>query len=584
MLLWYISAEQNEFYKNPETSLPLVISRNADLKKFTYTYYILNKYHNPIYGSKDNPRPATEIVIREKFFTSIEEYVRPNRIELKWNYTQAGKEKDGFVKDGVYELYLQETDKRDARSVNEYVYRITIDTLPPYITAGSCLLTTGTVYKNKQDYLALSLKNKNVKAHVWEVLLDNRERIYKEQCPYGEERAFPPAVPLQYADYTSLSLGMHELTLIAQDCAGNRREVSIPFKVDNYPFDLSIIGSGELVFKEDGTVKAFYYAGIGVQSKFWKTAIYDEEGLEHFSDVFNSDDVAYCKRFEWNGISKITQEKVKDGIYSVVLLCKDEAGNEIKQIDRFIVVSQIPAVRSVSYNKIEVPALTCTFSNSSVTLKFNRNDTVKTAVLKIMHEDELFYKTDIEDIQNICWDGYDENGNFRLSTGEEYDFVLETINAQDEQESFSAHCRSSLIYTDDDGTKRKKLIVEPIYFIGNDSNLFFDNQYFIQNAENLRKTTHAILEKLDKDDTLILVGNANYTTYPNQYLMEKEKAQLIELSRNRAEIVKRAFIFYGIPEMRIRVEANGGEQLMVTPDSADNWKNRRVEFFIEKAE
>ena len=585
--LCYLPAERNEFYKNPETSSSLVITRNADLEKFAYTYFILNKYNIPVYGSEEAPRPAAEIEIREKFFTTIEDYIRPDRVEMEWTYKRAGKENDGFVSDGIYELHLHETDRKNKTITNEYIYRIIIDTKPPSITKNDCILTPGTVYKNKQGDLALSLKNRTEKAHVWEVLLDDREYIYKEECPYGEERPFPPAVPLQYSDYASLSLGAHELTLIAQDCAGNRKEVRIPFRVENYPFHLSIIGNEGVTFKEDGSVKPFYYAGTGAQSKLWKTAIYDEEGLEHFSGVFSSDEPVYCRRFEWNGTSKITQEKVKDGTYTVVLLCKDDAGNELKQNERCTVSYEGADTRSGFYGKAEMPehsALTCLFSNGVFNLKLNRKYTVKTAVLKVIHEDKQLYETDIEDTQNIIWDGYDSNGRFRLSTGEEYDFVLETTNEQDEQEIFSSHFRTPLIFEDDGEKNRKKVIAKPIYFVGNDAGLLSDNGYFIQNAANLRKIAQAILKQLDKDDVLILAGNANYTTYPNRSLMKKEKQLLIELSRNRAEIVKKAFIFFGIPESRIKIEANGGEQLLVTPDSKDNWKNRRVEFFIERAE
>ena len=582
--LCYLSAERNEFYKNPETSSSFVITRNADLKKFTYTYYILNKYKKPVYGREEAPRPAAEIEIREKFFTSVEEYMRPSSVEMKWDYKDEWDKKNRIVEDGVYELHLHETDRKNKTITNEYIYRIIIDTKHPFITGKDCILTSGTVYKNKQGYLALSLKNRTEKAHSWEVLLDDRKSIYKEECPYGEEMPFPPAVPLQYSDYASLSLGEHELTLIAKDCAGNTSEARISFKVEDYPLNFSIIGSGEVVFKKDGTVKSFFYAGTGDKSKLWKTAIYDEAGVEHFSDAVSSDSPVNCKRFEWNGTSKITQEKVKEGKYTVVLLCKDDAGKEIKQSDICTVSYESSAVRFTPAMPTEVSALTCSFADGIFNLKLNRKYTIKTAVLKVIHEDKQLYETDIEDTQNISWDGYDINRRFRLSTGEEYNFVLETINEQDEQEIFSSHFRTPLIFKDDESNNRKKVIAKPIYFTGNDAGLLSDNEYFIQNAASLRKTAQAILKQMDKDDLVIIAGHANYTTYPNRSLMKKEEAVLLELSQNRAEIVKKAFIFFGIPKNRIKIEANGGAQLLVAPDSKDNWKNRRVEFFIEKTE
>ncbi len=583
----YLSAERNEYYKNPETSSSLVITRNADLKRFTYTYYILNKFKKSVCGSEETPRPAAEIEVREKFFATVEEYMRPSCIEMKWDYKDEWDKKGRFVEDGVYELHLNETDRKNKTVTNEYVYFITIDTKAPFITGKDCILTSSTVYKNKQDYLALSLKNRREQAHSWEVLLDDRKSIYKEECPYGEERLFPPAVPLQYSDYASLPLGVHELTLIAKDCAGNTSEARISFRVEDYPFNFSIIGNGEVVFKKDGNVKPFFYAGTGDKSKLWKTSIYDEAGIEHFSDMITSDTPINCKRFEWNGISKITQEKAKEGKYTVVLLCKDDAGKEIKQSDLCIVVYESSAARFTSYETTEISvqsALTCSFSNGLFNLKLNRKDTVKAAVLKVIHEDKLLYESDIQDIQNISWDGYDGSGNLRISTGEEYDFVVETTDEQDAQEIFSSHFRTPLIFEDDGEKNRKKVIAKPVYFVGNDAGLLSDNEYFIQNAASLRKTAQAILKQLDNDEVLILAGNANYTTYPNRSLMKKEEAVLLELSRDRAEIVKKAFIFFGIPEHRIKIEANGGKHLLVAPDSKDNWKNRRVEFFIEKAE
>ena len=64
--------------------------------------------------------------------------------------------------------------------------------------------------------------------------------------------------------------------------------------------------------------------------------------------------------------------------------------------------------------------------------------------------------------------------------------------------------------------------------------------------------------------------------------MSKEKDELIMLAEKRAEIVKKILVFYGIQENRIKIKSNGGENPIVQPNAHDNWKNRRVELFIEK--
>ena len=54
------------------------------------------------------------------------------------------------------------------------------------------------------------------------------------------------------------------------------------------------------------------------------------------------------------------------------------------------------------------------------------------------------------------------------------------------------------------------------------------------------------------------------------------------LAEKRAEIVKKILVFYGIQEKCIKIKSNGGKNPIVQPNSHDNWKNRRVELFIEK--
>ena len=88
--------------------------------------------------------------------------------------------------------------------------------------------------------------------------------------------------------------------------------------------------------------------------------------------------------------------------------------------------------------------------------------------------------------------------------------------------------------------------------------------------------------KLLKDgQTLVIAGHANYTTYPDDELMQKEDIILEKLSKNRAEIVKRVFMLYGLEKEKIKIEALGGSALLAPPNSDERWKNRRVELFVE---
>ena len=80
----------------------------------------------------------------------------------------------------------------------------------------------------------------------------------------------------------------------------------------------------------------------------------------------------------------------------------------------------------------------------------------------------------------------------------------------------------------------------------------------------------------------MIVGNANYTTYPNATRMSLEDALLEDISLKRAQMIKLIFMFYGVSETKIKVEAQGGKNFIVPPNNKESWKNRRVEFFVEE--
>jgi outer membrane protein OmpA-like peptidoglycan-associated protein len=59
--------------------------------------------------------------------------------------------------------------------------------------------------------------------------------------------------------------------------------------------------------------------------------------------------------------------------------------------------------------------------------------------------------------------------------------------------------------------------------------------------------------------------------------------ELLPLSTRRAERVMEALIDRGIERNRLNAEGVGGSQPLVAFDDAENrWKNRRVEFILEK--
>lgn len=575
--IFILSAEQRTYYINPETSIPLSITRNADVKTYSYTYYILNEYGNYVFGSKNNHCLASETVSREKFFSTIEDYQRPSQIEVNWNYKRDNaKNKDPFLKDGEYKLHLIETERRDINKTTDYIYTIILDREKPAIKNTNCHLSKNTVYKNKKEDFSLELKTDNsVKANFWQVTLDDTI-IFHKQFSEGEEYEFPQTILFDYENWSNRNLGKHRITVTAKDCAGNTAKAYTVFNIEQYPYDFSIFTNDGIVFKSNDKNIPLYYTGIGLTSNFWKTNIYDKNGTEHFSDIFKTESDSYCKKFEWNGISQITNSRVPDGEYTVVVACKSQEENEIKKEIKISVSTEKENVKKISFSGI--------YSNNKIILNLkNYTKPIQSAVITIANKNKIINKYEISDINKIEWDGFDTNENFILSTGEEYKFILNITNEIENSENFETVVKSGLVFSQDDKTEQhRKILVESIHFDANDSSLFNTNQYFTENSQSIRKAANAILQYLDTDDVIIVEGNANYTTWPNKKSMSKEKDELIILAEKRAEIVKKILVFYGIQENCIKIKSNGGENPIVQPDAHDNWKNRRVELFIEK--
>lgn len=107
-----------------------------------------------------------------------------------------------------------------------------------------------------------------------------------------------------------------------------------------------------------------------------------------------------------------------------------------------------------------------------------------------------------------------------------------------------------------------------------------------QNNERVLKRIAEILNKF-KDYKVTIVGHANRLTDLEAEETEDNMKQwgpaLIPLSAKRAEFVKDYLVKKGVSASRLSTEGKGGTELVVDyKDKDNNWKNRRVEFILEK--
>jgi outer membrane protein OmpA-like peptidoglycan-associated protein len=86
------------------------------------------------------------------------------------------------------------------------------------------------------------------------------------------------------------------------------------------------------------------------------------------------------------------------------------------------------------------------------------------------------------------------------------------------------------------------------------------------------------------DYSLTVEGHANAVNWNDPKKFAKEQTdELIPLSLKRANSVKNALVLLGIDEKRIRTVGRGGTMPVANfADQKSGWKNRRVEFILEK--
>jgi outer membrane protein OmpA-like peptidoglycan-associated protein len=180
----------------------------------------------------------------------------------------------------------------------------------------------------------------------------------------------------------------------------------------------------------------------------------------------------------------------------------------------------------------------------------------------------------------IQWDGRDDSGEL-VQSAQEYlaTFAVWDVdgNRSEEQHPISVDI---LVIRDGD---RLRINIPSITFAPFTADLFaVELAELEQNLETLRRLA-AILERFP-DYEILIEGHAAHVYTAEGPAKEREQREvLLPLSRSRAEEVRQALIILGIERDRMRSEGIGGARPVVPhEDQANRWKNRRVEFILER--
>jgi outer membrane protein OmpA-like peptidoglycan-associated protein len=128
-----------------------------------------------------------------------------------------------------------------------------------------------------------------------------------------------------------------------------------------------------------------------------------------------------------------------------------------------------------------------------------------------------------------------------------------------------------------------KIKISSIHFVADEADFeHLEDVKVQQNMETLDRVAEIL--KRYTEYQITIEGHATHEYLQHEGAMKWEQEnELIPLSRKRAEAVKEALVDRGVEEAQLQTAGVGGAEPVVPHNDLENrWKNRRVEFILER--
>lgn len=394
--------------------------------------------------------------------------------------------------------------------------------------------------------------------------------------------------------------GIYSLVVSSKDAAGNFGSASIAgISLDARPVSGFIAAEYKGISPNaDGILDVQKFdikvsLAEGISS--WKLDIVDS--AESIVKTFSSNDSENLPTsVSWAGDT--ADGKIAEGIFAGKLHVEYAKGNSVDAVSSSFVCTAVPPLVSVRTapkyfspdNDGNDDDLFIELGCQTIAGLKNWNFTIKD------RNGKPFWKTSGKSsiTKRIIWDGRGNNGEI-VQSAEDYPFEFTAYDELGMSSSVEGVINVDVLVVRD-GSKLKMQIPSIIFrsneadfgvrTVGADGKILKAGITQAQADNNARvlKRVSEILKKF-KDYKVTIVGHANRVS--DNAAEETEEGvwgkALISLSEQRAEYVKSQLVKFGINSSRLSVEGKGGtEPVADRKDANVNWKNRRVEFILEK--
>lgn len=292
--------------------------------------------------------------------------------------------------------------------------------------------------------------------------------------------------------------------------------------------------------------------------------------------------------------------KLPDGLWQIDLVSQDKAGNDGKSNPvRFIMdstgtVTAKPDTTVQTETKPSLRAMVTAepsiFSPDgdgvadSVNLMIDSNGSAisswKLEVLDPMQHGFRTWSGDGAPPASVAWDGKSDSGEL-VQSAMDYTALLTVSDADGNSHRSMATVTTDILVVKDGD--RLKIALPNIEFPGNSYDLFENGRLVLdQNLDTLRRLAR-ILNRYG-DYQISIEGHATHVRNNSQAEIDREQVdELLPLSKRRALEVKQALNILNVGWDRMYTVGYGGDRPVVPHTDLENrWKNRRVEFILER--
>ena len=183
--------------------------------------------------------------------------------------------------------------------------------------------------------------------------------------------------------------------------------------------------------------------------------------------------------------------------------------------------------------------------------------------------------------KSLYWDGKSESGE-TVESGEDYQLQLRVTDTQNhvtrKQETVTIDISVVKL-----GEGKYKIVVSAIQFAGFSADVFkVQGDLLTKNLFVLKRLANALGKFPGYKIRLEGYAVSEFWNDPKTADWE-QKTQLLPLSLDRAQAVRNVMVLLGIDPERFTVQGFGGDRPVVPNSDLENrWKNRRVEFYLDK--